>query len=255
MMHNKINLIVILCVLLCIPWIYMDECYSNSNNEDRIDSFIREFKLQQLEGDEARESIGNKKLQEVPETNSSGIISISAFDVSEDGKIALAATTGLDSGVINIYDEDMNIEESFSYQYNNGVYFILYEKNRVLFSGYKFHGVYVVDLNSKDITAYKWTNYDYLDEIRESDISRPSKTKNKINYYLSNSRKRKPIFYVDTASFRYLIAEKGEKRMVLLDAGNTLMLFCICVVAFFLGVATISIRRWINEIKRIREGK
>ena len=233
----------------------MGECYSYNKNEDRIDTFVESLKLQKLQSEEAQESVEKKSLKEGKDDKKNNILSIGAFDVSDEGRVAIAATTGLHSGVINIFDANMNLNESFSYQYNNGVDFLMFEKNRVLFTGYKFHGVYVIDVNTKIISAYKWTNYDYIDKIYELGLNSPEKTRGGTNYYLSNSKKRRAVVYTDSSSFRYLIAEKGDDSKVLIDSGNTLPLFIIFTVIFFLGVATISIRRWINEIKRIREGK
>ena len=139
------------------------------------------------------------------------------------------------SGTVEIYDNEMNLVKHIPYNYNNGPDFILYEKNRVCFTGHKFHGVYVVDLETGTIEQYEWTNYDepferYY-EIREK---RYIQKVGDSTYYLSNKKNGQSLIAFVTPSFRYLIKEKDGETKVVYDVGNTRLFLRLLTLCFFI---------------------
>lgn len=244
-------LITIVCSIICFTCVYTSECYAE-NSDDRIDSFIRVFKLHMLESEDAERDIHKKGLKKESGDNGT-FYSITAFDVSEDGEVAIAVTTGLHSGAIRVYDKDMLLKQSFSYQYNNGVDFIMLENGRLCFTGHKFHGVYVIDLNTDSITAYEWSDYELIRTLYESNFVESYKERNGTHYFLSNSKMKKPSISMVTRSYRYLITERGNDKRVIIDSGNTKTMYFACMIILFLLVAFISIRKWMVELRRINK--
>lgn len=223
----------ILILLVCIIFANTITGISIEKTENKIEQFINTIEFYQVGNDEAEQSIKEHDLHISSEEGESR--AITAFDVSDDGNIAIAVSTGLPSEEIQIYDKDMNLLQVISYRYQHGVNYILFEKDRVCFTGFKFHGVYVFDLKDKTTDVYKWTSDESLDILHDIIVKNNKEVvKGETRYYLSNSKKRKTRSFASDSTYRYLIAENGYNRLVLYDSGNTklgvFMFFCFILV-------------------------
>lgn len=135
-------------------------CFAEESDEvDLIDRFIEICELRKSSAADSKAAIEEKNMSVKDGTKDTVALDINAFDVQPDGSIALVCSNN-GSGTVEIYDNEMNLVKHIPYNYNNGPNLILYEKNRLCFTGHKFHGVYVVDLETDTIEQYEWTNYD-----------------------------------------------------------------------------------------------
>ena len=229
-------------------------CFAEESDEvDLIDKFIEICELRKSSAADSKAAIEEKNMSVKDGTKDTVALYINAFDVQPDGSIALVCNNN-GSGTVEIYDNEMNLVKHIPYNYNNGPDFILYEKNMVCFTGHKFHGVYVVDLETDTIEQYEWTNYDepferYY-EIREK---RYIQKVGDSTYYLSNKKNGQSLIVFDLPSFRYLIKEKDGETKVVYDVGNTrlfLRLFTLCF--FTLILKTLDSHHHFSEKIRAR---
>ena len=112
---RKMHQIIIVICILIICLLFSEKGHSTSDEYDRIDSFISSYRLQKLEERDAQENMDEKSLERVTGDTERRAIYINAFDVSEDGRIAIAMATGTGwhTGMISIYDDTMKKEQSY----------------------------------------------------------------------------------------------------------------------------------------------
>jgi len=91
---RKMHQIIIVICILIICLLFSEKGYSSSDEYDRIDSFISTYRLQKLVERDAQENMDEKSLERVTGDTERRAIYINAFDVSEDGRIAIAMATG-----------------------------------------------------------------------------------------------------------------------------------------------------------------
>ena len=160
-----------------------------SNDTNKIDNFIKICNLQKATKEEAEKNIQEKKFSFDAENDTN--LPVNSFDVDSDGRIVISCTDGIHYGEIRVYDSTMKLIQKVSYQFNNCADFVLIDGEKVCFTDYKFLGVYVLDLDNRNIDVYNWTDYEeFFDKYTELKSASDEKQIDNVTYFLSNDKNK-----------------------------------------------------------------